>query len=63
MQDLAGDGVLLLFISHRMEEVMRLSDRISVLRGGRLMRTLTPSETTPEALLALMAPEMMVAHG
>ena len=62
MQDLAREGVLMIFISHRMEEVMRLSHRISVLRGGRLMRTLSPAETTPEALLALMAPEMM-AHG
>jgi ribose transport system ATP-binding protein len=62
MRRLAEEGALLLFISHRMEEVMRLSNRISVLRGGRLMRTLAPHETTPEALLALMAPEM-TAHG
>jgi ABC-type sugar transport system ATPase subunit len=62
MQALAGAGVLLLFISHRMDEVMRLSHRISVLRGGRLMRTFAPDETTPDALLALMAPEML-GHG
>jgi ABC-type sugar transport system ATPase subunit len=62
MRRLAEEGALLLFISHRMEEVMRLSNRISVLRGGRLMRTLAPDETTPEALLALMAPEM-TTHG
>jgi len=58
MRDLARAGTLLIFISHRMDEVMRLSDRISVLRGGRLVQTLSPEDTTPEALLALMAPEI-----
>jgi ABC-type sugar transport system ATPase subunit len=58
MRDLAAEGALLIFISHRMDEVMRLSDRISVLRGGRLVRTVTPGDTTPEALLGLMAPEI-----
>ena len=57
MQALAADGVLMLFITHRMDEVMRLSQRISVLRSGRLVATLDTADTTPEALLALMAPE------
>ena len=36
---LAAEGRLILFITHRMDEVMALSDRISVLRGGRVVRT------------------------
>jgi ribose transport system ATP-binding protein len=57
MERLAREGVLLLFITHRMDEVMRLSDRISVLRSGRLVATLDRGNETPEGLLRLMAPE------
>ena len=57
MERLAREGLLLLFITHRMDEVMRLSDRISVLRSGRLIRTLERGEEGPEGLLRLMAPE------
>ena len=58
MERLAREGVLLLFISHRMDEVMRLSDRISILRSGRLVTTLDKAEATPDQLLGLMAPEI-----
>lgn len=65
MESLAAAGALLIFITHRMDEVMRLSHRISVLRGGRHVKTLAPDETTPDELLALMAPEISEArhHG
>ncbi|HEX3983294.1 MAG TPA: ATP-binding cassette domain-containing protein [Acidisoma sp.] len=65
MEQLAAEGLLLLFITHRMDEVMRLSSRISVLRSGRHVQTLSPHDTTPDALLALMAPEISEAahHG
>ena len=53
---LARDGRLILFISHRMEEVLRLSDRISVLRGGKLVSTTSRGEADADELLALMAP-------
>ena len=35
-------GVTILYISHKMDEVFRLADRITVLRDGRLIRTLRP---------------------
>ena len=57
MERLAREGVLLVFITHRMDEVMRLSDRISVLRSGRLVATLERGEETAHGLLRLMAPE------
>ena len=53
----ARAGGLILFISHRMDEVTRLASRISVLRGGRLVATLPLAETSPGALLRLMAPD------
>jgi len=62
MEGLAAAGTLLIFITHRMDEVMRLSHRISVLRGGRHVKTLAPADTSPDDLLALMAPEISEAR-
>ena len=52
----ARAGGLVLFISHRMDEVLRLAHRVTILRNGRLVETLDTDTTTAEALLALMAP-------
>jgi ribose transport system ATP-binding protein len=57
MERMAGEGALLLFISHRMDEVMRLSHRLSILRAGRVVATLDRDKTTADELLRLMAPE------
>ncbi len=48
----AGAGVL--YISHRLDEVLRLADRVSVLRDGRLVATRSARDTTPSALIRLM---------
>jgi ribose transport system ATP-binding protein len=50
------DGGLILFISHRMDEVLRLAERVTILRNGRVVDTLARSEATAELLLRLMAP-------
>lgn len=47
-------GVAVLYVSHRMEEIFRLSDRVSVLRDGRHIATLETSKTTREELVRLM---------
>jgi ABC-type sugar transport system ATPase subunit len=56
----ARAGALILFISHRMDEVLRLSDRLSILRSGKLVKTLERGEATAEELLGLMAPARVV---
>ncbi len=43
-------GVTILYISHKMEEVFRLSDRITVLRDGRLVGTFDRKQTTPREI-------------
>jgi ribose transport system ATP-binding protein len=58
----AGKGGLVIFISHRMDEVRRLSDRISVLRGGRIVGTLARDEAKVDELLAMMSPERPTAR-
>lgn len=52
-----ADGVAVIFISHRLDEVVELSDAVTVLRSGRVVRTLARKEVTIELLLHLLDPE------
>ncbi len=47
-------GVTILYISHKMDEVFRLSDRITVLRDGQLVNTLDRQDTSPTEITKLM---------
>jgi ABC-type sugar transport system ATPase subunit len=47
-------GVTILYISHKMDEVFRLADRITVLRDGHYVRTLNRSATNPREITHLM---------
>jgi ribose transport system ATP-binding protein len=47
-------GVGLIYVSHRMDENFALADRITVLRNGKLVRTLRTAETDPTEIIALM---------
>ena len=47
-------GVTILYISHKMDEVFHLSNRITVLRDGRLVRTMPKDETSPRQVTQLM---------
>jgi ribose transport system ATP-binding protein len=51
---LKADGVTIVYISHRLEEVFELCDRVSVLRDGALVATRKVSETNEADLIALM---------
>ena len=52
--DLRRDGVTILYISHKMDEIFRLADRITVLRDGRLVKTLHRSATNAREIAHLM---------
>jgi ABC-type sugar transport system ATPase subunit len=56
-------GRATLFISHRMDEILTLSDRITVLRGGLVVVTQSTSETTASAILSLMTGRDMEVTG
>ena len=47
-------GVGMVYISHRMEEIWQLADRITVLKDGRWQATRPASELTPNELIRLM---------
>jgi L-arabinose transport system ATP-binding protein len=51
---LRADGVAVVYISHRLREVMDLADRIAVLRDGELVGLLDRAEATHEAIVRLM---------
>lgn len=48
-------GVGIIYISHRLEEVFAVADRITVLRDGETVGTVTPAEVTPAQLIRMMA--------
>ncbi len=52
--ELADNGLSVVFISAELEEVLRVSHRIAVLRGGRIVDTLPADELTVDSLLALV---------
>jgi ribose transport system ATP-binding protein len=56
MERFARGGGLILFISHRMDEVQRLADRVTILRNGRVVETLDRASVSPSEMLRLMAP-------
>ena len=54
LRRLAGDGRSIVFISHKLYEVLEVADRITIIRRGRVIGERRPSETTEEELAELM---------
>lgn len=54
VRDLKADGVGIIYISHRLDEIIELADRVTVLRDGRNAGELTKSEITEPTMVRLM---------
>ena len=54
MKNLAAEGKSILFISHKLNEIMEVSDRVTVLRKGKCIGTVETAHTTAEELSAMM---------
>jgi len=54
LRSLVANGKSVIFITHKLKEVMAIADHITVLRGGRVVGTVTPGEATPEKLATMM---------
>ena len=54
MRGLTKEGKSILFISHKLNEIMEVSDRVTVLRRGKYIGTVNTAETTKEELSRMM---------
>lgn len=54
IQTLKNRNVGIVYISHRMEEIFRITDRVTILKDGKLVTTLQTSQTDENALISLM---------
>jgi len=55
IQELQANGTSIIYISHRMDEIERIADRISILRDGEIVATLTSGEVDTQEIVRLMA--------
>lgn len=54
MNDLRDKGIGMIYISHRMDEINRISDRITVMRDGEYVGTLITKDTTKDEIVKMM---------
>ncbi len=54
MRSLTERGVGIIFITHKLKEVLAVADRITVMRRGKVVGTTTPAETDERGLAAMM---------
>jgi len=57
VEEVRKAGTAVLYVSHRMDEIFQIADRVTILRGGRLVATKDIAEIDPRALAGLMVGE------
>jgi ribose transport system ATP-binding protein len=54
IRDLTSHGIAILYISHKLDEIFRIADRVTIMRDGRVVDTLPASELDEDKLVRLM---------
>jgi ribose transport system ATP-binding protein len=54
IRNLSSRGIAILYISHRLDEIFRIADRVTVMRDGKVVKTEPASELDEERLVRLM---------
>ena len=54
IRKLKEDGLAVIYISHRMDEIMGLTDRVTVMRDGKIVKTLQTDQTDIQEIIRLM---------
>jgi len=62
LRHMASEGFAIIFISHKLDEVLAVADRITVLRRGRVVGTVEACETDKRALARLMVGREVLFH-
>ena len=60
-RQLREQGAAIIFISHRLEEVFEIGDRITVLRDGAMVGTVAPQDTTRDEIIRMMVGRPLAA--
>ena len=60
LRDLRQKGTSILYVTHRLDEIFLLTDRVTVLRNGRLVDTVPTASVTREQLIAKMTEQAAV---
>jgi len=60
MRELAGRGASIIFITHKLKEVLAVADRITVMRSGHVVNTVTPAETDEPRLASMMVGRQVI---
>jgi ABC-type sugar transport system ATPase subunit len=55
IRSLRADGVLVIYVSHRLDEIMQIADRVTVIKDGRVVGDTPTAQTSPEEIVRLMA--------
>ncbi len=54
LRDLRSRGVGMIYVSHRLDEIFRIADRVAVLRDGKLVGVQAVKDTTPSELVSMI---------
>ncbi len=62
LRSLAGQGVAIVYITHRLQELREVADHVCVLRDGRFVGRLSIADATPTALVEMMFGQVVPTH-
>ena len=54
VEDLKNEGVAIVYISHKMDEILRISDEVTIMRDGKYIGTWPAKELTTDAIITRM---------
>lgn len=62
LRDLASRGVIILYITHRLQEISAIADTVTALRNGRLVSTVPAQDATAEQMARMMFGDVVRSH-
>ncbi len=62
MRDLKEKGIGMIYISHRMDEINRISDRVTVMRDGEYVGTVNTAEVTKDDIVKMMVGRVIMGE-